>query len=368
MNDPLGNAFKSVIPEPPSTKGWVQGARRKRRNRQLAVGGALAAVVTAVAVPLALNLPQFNEPLVASPEPTVVSPTPTPTPTPAPSQGPTSGPSEPPATATVPLIRPHTSQPGADACIDEGGSGIDPVRSDTPLERGAERAWLCGDAPNGMGTVGPVDALTTDVDRIVDFFNEQPAFDTSDQGCGYEYSTMVRVVLEYADGSTAVLSGAAEGCSELTDGVSRKQSGEFIERMTELWEQQRQAMADATPTLEFLPQLCLPAQYSLVRAKIDEVVGGVVCVGENVEDYAWKELSADLAERVAAEVATATDEVQERGSMRWVVLATRWGDQIALEQMGDGRYWFRDGGRVLAWTPSDALAAELDPIFEEVGR
>ena len=54
--------------------------------------------------------------------------------------------------------------------------------------------------------------------------------------------------------------------------------------------------------------------------------------------------------------------------MRWVVLATRWGDQIALEQMGDGRYWFRDGGRVLAWTPSDALAAELDPIFEEVGR
>ena len=56
MNDNFHDLFKQSVPEAPSPQGWVQGARRKRRNRQVVAGGVAALVVAGVAVPLALNL------------------------------------------------------------------------------------------------------------------------------------------------------------------------------------------------------------------------------------------------------------------------------------------------------------------------
>ncbi|AQP50535.1 hypothetical protein [Tessaracoccus flavescens] len=376
MNDPLGNAFKSVIPEPPTSEGWAQGARRRRRNRQVAVSMATAAAVTAVALPVALNLPQFNSPQVASPEPTAVTASPTPTavtpsPSPSPTSTPTSSPppseapSSPPAqTASQPDLGPAIAQLGAAACFDEGARQVDSSEGGKPLTRGAVRAWLCGDAPEGMGTVGPVDALTTDVDRILDFFNDQPALDSANKDCGYEYSTVVRVVLEYDDGSTTVVKGAEEGCSELTDGHTQKQSGDFVAAMVDLWKAQRADLAEMGPELEFLPHMCLPAQYSLIQGKVGDAVGGVACVGETPADAKWVDLSEDLARRIGEEAAKATqEEAVQMGTMRWVVLSTAWGDQIALERQDDGSYQFRDGDRVMTWTPSASVAAELDPVF-----
>ena len=56
MNDKFSDAFKSIVPEPPSADGFVPGARRKRRNRQLIAGGGVAALALAVAIPMAINL------------------------------------------------------------------------------------------------------------------------------------------------------------------------------------------------------------------------------------------------------------------------------------------------------------------------
>ena len=66
MNDEYSEAFKSIIPDAPTSDGWADGARRKRRNRRRVLTGGAGVAVLALAVPFALSL-QSQSMLVATP-------------------------------------------------------------------------------------------------------------------------------------------------------------------------------------------------------------------------------------------------------------------------------------------------------------
>ena len=370
MNDKFSDAFKSIVPEPPSTDGFVPGARRKRRNRQLIAGGGVAALALAVAIPMAINL-SGQETMVASPvpSPTATSAPSTPTePTETPSETPTQTPSTTadPGAVVVDLEPARDGMPGAWACYQEDGkTPLDAANTGPDLPTGLARVFLCGDAPDGYMTVGPLDPLVVDPDRVVELFQAQPDYvkpeekEDPEANCGYESSSFYRLILEYKDGDKRVITYQHESCQPVTDGTTQKAGEGFQEKIAELWADQR---ATATTTSDpLVGALCPALEFSVLPVTLDDTVAGIACSAQDGIQTSRTTFDGDLAARIAAAakaegVAGNPDGLSED----WIVLTDTWGDQFPMRRADDGAYFFRGDTEMMLWTPAPELAAEID--------
>ena len=368
MNDNFHDLFKQSVPEAPSPQGWVQGARRKRRNRQVVAGGVAALVVAGVAVPLALNLTGTAEPIVASPEPVVTSPEPTRSPTPAPtmtalreSPGPTVDPAPTPE-VEVSLAPANDGRLGAITCYNEAHEPVRDWINIGTIPTGAARAWLCTN-PDNYGTVGPLEPLVADVDGLIEALYAQPEL-TDDSA--KESAEAYTVIFEYDDGRKMSFTGDVQDATQLTDGENLLQGSEafFHDEVAARWEVQRELAV--APVGEYVPARECPAvsyQQALLPVSLEEITGGYACASDGETSRAT-ELTESLAAQIGREaLANAVPvEASEEGGNDVLVLANDWGDQIQLRKAGE-RYEFRGDDSLVGWTPSPEFAAELDALF-----
>lgn len=367
MSNDFHDLFKQSVPEAPSTQGWVQGARRKRRKRRVVAGGVAALAVLGLAVPLALDLPGRSEPIVASPEP-MVTPTatesPTPSESPEPSVEPSSGQATEASGPEVELFPSPDGRPGAAACWNEAGEPVMEWHNSGTIEAGAARAWLCPN-PQHYGTAGPLEPLVTDVDGLIEAFYAQPEVTSEDAQSLAEWYT---VVFEYPDGSKRSFSGDIQDSTAMTDGEVRLQGSEafYRDEVAARWLAQR-AEIGAPAGAAQLPQECpVTVNQSLLQVPLGEITSGYACALDQGEPTANVQIPAALAAAVGAEALAdgVSAEAVDDGSLQdhRLVLRDVWGDEIVLSKRSD-RYEFRGDSSLMAWTPSQEFAAELDALF-----
>lgn len=385
MNDKLSDAFKSVIPEPPPTTGWVAGARRKRRNTRLAISGVAAAAVVALAIPVALNLPSVREPLVASPAPTpsaTASSEPTQTPSVAPTQTsspePTIAPTDIPSPDPVespgapsepgPTLEPAGSDvPGSWACYNEDGRApLLNANTGEDLPTGVGRAFLCGDGHEGFGVVGPLDPLVIEPDRIIELFEAQPEY-VEVPDCGYEASDPYRIVLEYLNGDKWIISGYGEECQPLTDGTTQKAGEGFRDKVVALWQEQRAAVSPPAPPAATDALNCAPAQYPMIPMTLGDATAGIFCSQLDQEDPVEKvvlapELVDRLVQAATSEAVAGYPEAAPGEASGTLILTNGWGDIFPVMRHGD-QYAYVGDSEMMVWTPQDELAQALDNAF-----
>ncbi|MEO7586988.1 MAG: hypothetical protein ABIS84_03065 [Arachnia sp.] len=347
MNNNFSDAFKSIVPEAPSSDGWAEGAHRKRRNRTRLVAGIAGAAVIALVVPVALSLGS-NALLVATP-PDPAAPSPDPAP----------------------------NAPGAAACWDGPGQ----MRQATAggASDGAVRAWLCGDAGEPEmfpGSIGPLEPLVDGVDKIVAFIQSQPTA-AADVDCTAEYTLAYRIVLDYGDGARHVVPGALHGCRVIDDGGTLRSGGQGLYDLAlDLWGQQRErvdAPGDVTvkqcppPSRAVVPTIQPPLRPMLPLSPADAVTG-FVCMqegeGENWVGYSTT-LQPDLVSLIARSVAA--DSVEGLGQVHLPTLVTitgPWGEALTLQRTPDDTFQWFDVGTPMLWKPSAALLAQLDAAIE----
>lgn len=368
MNDNFHDLFKQSVPEAPSPRGWVQGARRKRRNRQVVVGAVAALVVAGVAVPLALNLPGAGEPIVASPEPVVTAPEPTSSPTPAPT---TTAPEEPRESTVDPAPTPgvevslspaNDGRHGAVTCYNEAHEPVGDWINIGTIPTGAARAWLCTN-PDNYGTVGPLEPLVADVDGLIEALYAQPEL-TDDSAP--ELAEAYTVIFEYDDGRKMSFTGDVQDATQLTDGENLLQGSVafFEDEVAARWEAQRESAV--APVEEYAALQECPAlsyQQALLPVSLEEVTGGYACASDGDTSRAT-ELRESLAAEIGREALANGEPVEasQEGGNDVLVLTNVWGDQIQLRKAGE-RYEFRGDDHLMGWTPSPEFAAELDALF-----
>ncbi|GAA4893087.1 hypothetical protein GCM10025789_07770 [Tessaracoccus lubricantis] len=359
MNDDFHDLFKQSVPQAPSPNGWATAARRKRRSRQMVAGSLSAGVVLALGVPLALNLSLSGaENLVASPEPTVSSAAPTTSPEETPQPAPS-------VTAPSPEVSLSTrrdGQPGAEVCYNEVDEPVGSWINIGTIDTGAARAWLC---TSDYGTVGPLEPLVVDVDGLVEALYAQPPLTEADAP---ETAQSYTVIFEYDDGRKAAFTGDIQDSTELTDGDTSLQGSEafFRDEIEARWLAQRQQLG--RPVGEYAPVQACPVTFNqaLFPVELDEVVGGYACALEAGEPTKNVELRESVAAQIGAEalansVPTEAADSDDAGQ-RTLVLRNVWGDELRLEQRGDG-YEFRGETSLMRWTPAPEFAAELDALF-----
>lgn len=256
---------------------------------------------------------------------------------------------------------------GSWACYNSDGvSPLTNANTGPTLPAGVERAFLCADGSAGFGTVGPLDPLITDPDRIVELFNAQPEHVETPE-CGYEYSTTYRVILDYEDGDKRIITGQQEPCQPLTDGTTVKAGEGFEEELVEMWREQRAQFPDTDATAATSALTCAPAQYSLIPMSIDDAVGGIHC-SELLEDNPVDKvvLPPDLVARIVdaatAEAVAGYPDPAPGAEHGTLLLTNAWGDLFPMTRFGE-QYQYVGDGEMMVWTPSPELAAQMELAF-----
>lgn len=390
MNDKFSDSLESIIPEPTDTETLLAGARRKRRNHQIRMGVAAAAVVVALAVPAGLLLTgkddvKIADPPSPTPTPSVTeSETPSPEPTGTPEVSETPEESETPretdsteesekpggGQGAIPAPDPHPEHPVANMCLDGGEFRL--PKDGEKVERGAVRAWFCEDS-TWFGGGGPREPLVADVDRIVDAFEKLP--DWTDPKCEMQDAVEPQtVVLEYPDGSTRVVLMDRTGCTETTDGSTKKGEGKDMFRdVVRLWEEQRESLRDTTVAHDFEAK-CPYVENHLVPGRPEDVVQAYVCLNRN-GDVTKVDVPQELMDEIVADLkSTKREQTDTDGtqSVDALVLKTKWGDDLALNPTADGKGYIFSGyvdeasemSVPFLWTPSnDDLAKKVAALF-----
>lgn len=356
-DDQFSKAFKDIVPDSPSPDGWAAGALRKRRSRAGAVGGVVGVLAVALAIPVALNLP--NSPMSANPadqaaeEAGVTSP-----PNPA-----EDAPDDSDGVAPEPA---GTGLPGAEACYDSSGALVQPVEGEQ-IEPGATLAWLCGDASpeNPTGTVGPLEPLMDGLDGIVEFVEAQEEPDIATIMCPADYALTYNVILEYPDGSRRAVSGELHGCRMVFDGTTYRAGGEeFYDYLRGLWLEQR----DGTEAhMGGDGSTSCPVSNSMLVPTLDDIRGGVVCVpGADGASYGQAGLHPDDLDLIVADIRANAVEGEPTGWGPGIGLQGGWGDWLGLVGSDvDGSYHFYDAeGTSRVWTPSPEAAEVLAAVID----
>lgn len=359
MSDPdISNSMRRIVPEDLSTTGLVDGARRKRRQRTGMVSAVAALAVVALAIPVALNLPQ-NGPIVAQPATTPTAP----------------------QTGEEQTVEPAGSWPlpGPVACYNEDGSaiswtqyGYEPAE---PAPPGAVKAWFCGDyAPEtGGGFVGPLEPLTSGLDAIIEGVQAAETIDLTRTTCKADYRLSFNVVFEYADGSRRVIGGDRHGCGTTYDGgITRVGVEGFYDALYTGWEEQR-----ATDTGDWVvPNIC-PGPFPLMETHARDAVQGSVCGEGSDGSFSGTYLSDELV----AEITDAITTMEEGGDEEtappvsdmpeqrvWLTLSNKFTDSETFVRHEDGIYRAYDGqGMDWFWQPPEDLARKLDEALATAG-
>lgn len=249
--------------------------------------------------------------------------------------------------------------PGAAACYDGGEIRVlDPA---VEPAAGAVRAWLCGDASGGHGTVGPMEPLVSDVDAILADFEALPeALAEGPQ----EAAGVYRVVFEYADGTFAVIEGDAQSDGAVWAGGQGRSDGlGFLNVVRGRWLDQRMAVgAPAEDAVDHAMACPAPERY-IVAHPIEHVSGGWICAGNSEEPTALP-MDDGLAVAIAGELRENSTPAEDGSPASGTTLSlmVAWGDATVLKALDDesGYLWISDQG-AMKYTPSaeteDAISA-----------
>ncbi len=354
MNDEYSDAFKSIVPEAPSSGGWAAGARRKRRNRRQMYAGVAGVAVLALAVPFAFSL-QSQSTLIATPDESGTN-------SPAP-----------------PSPDPAEDAPGAVACWEAPGQ---PRRATAEgATDGAVRAWLCGDADVSgipLGAVGPQEPLLDGVDEVVGFIQSQQTLDASGMTvCTEEYILEYRIVLDYGDGTSHVVPGELHGCRTIDDGPTMRTGGqELYDLALDLWREQR-AKANAPsggavvkvcppPSRAVVPNLPPPLRPMLPLAP-EKAVSGFACVEKGGSED-WSRYSTTLEPALVSLIAgsVAADSVEGLGESHLPALVTisgPWGEALTLQRTPRDTFQWFDAGTPMLWEPPEDVRGPLEAVL-----
>ncbi|MFT3888727.1 MAG: hypothetical protein QM713_11275 [Arachnia sp.] len=324
-------------PGEPPTGGWADAVRGKRRRRRVLTGAAAGVLAVGLAVPIGVSL--LNRPTqVAQPADTTP--------------------------VTLPARTADEVCTTAKAQMTKLREKMDYATNGKPiLEKGAARAWLCGDdsADVTFGTRGLFDPLTADVDKAVAWFLDAKRSDPM-QACTAEYRMTYTVAFEYADGTIAPVQGELHGCRSVTDGSRTVNGGEeFLDLLTGLWTTHRapDVSAEAKPCT---------TNGSVITAKPEEATTGGVCVIGNSGTLGMAELGdAAALGKAIAEGSVETDGLNLDYGFQTIYLdlIDKAGDMIRLERLADGRYLsYAHDGQATVWTPSAEESAILDAAIK----
>lgn len=324
MTDDLRDLFHDNEPTEPATIGWADRVHRKRSQRRWMGGGVAVALLLAVGVPLGLQLART------------------------------------PVTVATPAESNATS--AAQACEQAEALTSDTSHRGAPVERGAKRAWLCGDATEA----GPADPLTQDVDAAVEAYLALPEA-AADRACTEEYRLTYTVVFQYEDGTVAPVRGELHGCRTVTDFDTTRSGGEeFLGTLADLWRKERETSDfNATSWPTQTSSILRPDLGNIDRVQFTWPRGdGKVEARQPDSAGTWgsnQAFAAAIADSLA-EPAThsALPAVFSPGDEGVIVLADRFGDVISLQPLIEGGYLYTPPqGDQDVWSPPADLADAL---------
>lgn len=329
----------------------------------LALGLAACAPTT---TPLASPSPaasQPADPATPTPSPTAVDTTTSAVPT-EPASSVPSETAEPPSATDLPSMAPADGDlPGAAACYDESGQNrtLDPG---VEIEKGAVKAWLCGDAPGGYGSIGPMEPLLTDVDAILDDFAALP--DKTDGQGPQEAAGVYRVVFEYADGSLKVLEGDAQAEGPVWAGEAEKVGGsDFLNQVRGRWLDQRLAVGGPDEEALIHSMACPAPDHYLVAHPLEDVLAGWICDASSAE--VWQSaLEPSLAQQIAGEIRDNSTPVDGNLPITdvSVSLMVPWGEATPLRMLTNepGFLWVSEQG-AMQYQPSADVEREIASLL-----
>ncbi|MDO5677224.1 MAG: hypothetical protein Q4G35_06920 [Propionibacteriaceae bacterium] len=254
--------------------------------------------------------------------------------------------------------------PGAASCYDEAGEQVAAGEGLT-IEPGAAQAWLCGDAPGGYGTVGPLEPLIGEhVDKLISDYNSLPALTSDEAQAAASYTHLVFV---YPDGDKRVIGFDAQDSTAVVGGVEAKQGSlEFYHNVRGLWLDQRLSFGADVPTgLASVVATCPAPEHFIVNHPIDDTQAGWACQGGS-EEFNVKAIDDQLAKDIAAAIAegslSADASVEPDGPS--ISLMVPWGESTTLVKAAnhDGYLWRSDQGMMLFTPQGDLANAMRDAI------
>lgn len=359
MTEPeIHDALHRIIPDNLDAHGLAAGALRKRRNRTRAVAGGAALALVALAVPLALTLSNVNRPVTATPAE---------------------------QSTGVETSPPALTPSGIPEACAQDWSALPTSNDLGALPSGATRAWLCGDAgmlPMG-GHVGPLEPLTSDVDKVVDAFKALTVGHPEVTMCTEEYTLTYRVVLEYAGGKQRVVSGDLHGCRFVNDGSGDFREGgpAYLSQLITMWQAQRTASGQDVAG----DVVGCPGSAPIMPMSVADAVRGSACsnltssTGEPVSGAAAP-LPPELLALVKAGLADAPTSAASTADQTDFALSlvNRFGDTRTFRLGADGAFTFFDGQVCLennpascsetyrTWKPSPEVMAQLKALLADV--
>ncbi len=321
----IHDLFTANAPEEPSTQGWADAVRGRRRRRRVVTGVASGGLAVALAVPLGATL--LNRPAqIASPAKA--------------------------STLTAAEVC-ADARTQAEAFATLGGEA---------LQEGAVRAWLCGDEQteegSAFGTAGPTYPITQGVDEAIAWYLDAPEADPM-AACTMEYILTYTVAFEYEDGSIAPVQGQLHGCRTVTDGATIRSGGdELYALLQDLWADNRgeDFVAEVEP--------CTMTATMGEVADPADATSAALCQADAEGNRVASRLTAEQASAVGLSVSetatTAPDAITYPDRVTTLQLFDAAGSLLSLDALDDGSFLFYDGDAARVWTPGAELRAELE--------
>ncbi len=239
---------------------------------------------------------------------------------------------------------------------------VDEAASESP-PTDAVSVSLCDHSFDGGQLSGPPDALVDNIDQFIAAFDElEPASD--DMACTQEMGPAYDLVFTEADGTTTVVSGELYGCRTVGD---RLGADTYLDQFTDLLLEQR---ADRGPWKgQVEPASCDTWSWIVATPEAADRTA-MVCLPNNdgtfvevpVEDEDLATLRADLS----AHTAPASDHDRGCSDRVILVLASSYGDQVAIEitcGVGEWQTGVR-GGQTLQWELSSQSREIIQRLAE----
>jgi hypothetical protein len=341
FEDRLGRSLTEIVPEPPTADlagaARTYARRARRRGQGIVAGAAAVAVLAAIGVPWAVT------------------------------RGGESGSDR----GGEPVKKPEVA---ALECPDKVDRGRLPGKRDEPLKKGAVRAVICPARGSGLFQP-PQDALESGLDEFVASVNARPPMKST--ACPLNLGTAWTVLLEYADGTAASVTGENYGCGPLflgpngssgqardgADAVYRKYLGLLAAQRAN-----RQRPATEVPLscpsskAPFSPVRQDPKALGLTHAMLcwrTETLTRTPFQSAPLDDELIALINADIAERSTGRRHDGGAECNERLRVE-IVAQNGWGDRMLISGSGCGLFgtgeWF--------WQPGEEVQQRLEELIE----
>lgn len=341
FEDRLGRSLIEIVPEPPT--GDLAGAartyaRRARRRRQGVVAASAAvAVLAAIGIPWAV---------IRGGEP-----------------------------APHPVNPPKAAQLKCPAKVDRAALPGEPGK---PLAKGAVRAVLC--PAGGSGPFQPPrDALETGLDDLVALVNAQRPVG-SPGACSADLGIAWTVLLQYADGGVASVTGENYGCGWLNIGAHEPISDDAREGSALVYKKYLGLLAAQRATQEppgaevrlscpagsggatVSPAYDDPKALGLTHAMLcwrTETLTRTPFQSVRLDDELVALIDADIADRATRRQHNGGAECDEQPRVE-IVAQNGWGDRSLISGYGCGLY----AGGDWYWRPSAEVQQRLDALIQ----